>query len=232
MLLALLACLPLHLGWRLARRPSPWPRRFLALATRAVGVRVRQSGALPGGRLFLLANHVSWVDILVLAGATGAAFVAHDGIARWPLIGWLARQNGTLFVARDRRGGLAGQIEGLRALIDGHQPVALFPEGTTGDGRVLLPFKPSLLAVLYPPLPGMTVQPVHLDYGAALDIAWVDDEPAPTNAMRVLAREGVIDVTLRLLPAFDPAACADRKALAQRARIAIADSIDAHAPFS
>jgi 1-acyl-sn-glycerol-3-phosphate acyltransferase len=224
-------CLPLHLLWLLLRRRSPWPPRFLGLAARAVGARVTVTGALPAGRSFLIANHVSWIDILALGGATGAAFVGHDGIARWPVIGWLARQNGTLFVSRERRGGLAAQIDGLRAVMDGHQPVALFPEGTTSDGATLLPFKPALLSVLLPPIPGMAVQPIHIDYGAsAADIAWVGDEPAAANAMRVLARKGPLSVTIHLLAPFDPASCADRKMLAATARARILASMAQQTP--
>lgn len=231
---SLLACLLPHLLWKLARRQSPWPRRFLALATRAIGVRVEIAGQPHDGDMFLLANHVSWIDILVLGGATGAAFVAHDGIARWPVVGWLAAQNNTLFVARERRGALSHQLDALRAAMQGHQPVALFPEGTTSDGNGLLPFKPSLLAVLLPPPRAVLIQPVHIDYGAATgEIAWHGDEPAGTNAWRLLGRKGPLVVTLRFLPPFDPATCADRKVIAATARDRIAASIALHQrPFA
>ncbi|MHA6767839.1 lysophospholipid acyltransferase family protein [Sphingobium ummariense] len=226
---SLLCCLLPHLLWRALGRPSPWPRRFLALAARGVGARVRIEGRPASGNLFILANHLSWIDILALGGATGAAFVSHDGVAGWPVIGWLAAQNNTLFVARERRGALAGQLDALRAAMAGHQPVALFPEGTTGDGTALLPFKPSLLAVLMSPPCPVIVQPVHIDYGAATtDIAWVGEEPAGTNASRVLARPGRLDVTLRFLEPFDPSACADRKEIATLARDRIAASIALH----
>ncbi|KMS57922.1 lysophospholipid acyltransferase family protein [Sphingobium cupriresistens] len=228
---SLLACLIPHLLWRLARRPSPWPRRFLAMAARSVGARVWKDGNPHDGDIFLLANHVSWLDILALAGATGAAFVAHDGIARWPVIGWLAAQNNTLFVARERRGALSGQIDALRTAMLGHQPVALFPEGTTSDGSGLLPFKPALLAVLLPPPRAVMIQPVHIDYGAATaEIAWHGEEPAGTNAMRILGRKGTLPVTLRFLEPFDPAGCADRKVIAAMARERIARSIVQNAP--
>lgn len=203
------------------------------MAARAVGVRVRIAGLPHDGDLFLLANHVSWIDILAMGGATGAAFVAHDGIARWPVVGWLAAQNNTLFVARERRGALSSQIDALRNAMLGHQPVALFPEGTTSDGSGLLPFKPSLLAVLLPPPRAVLIQPVHIDYGAATSaIAWHGDEPAGTNAWRILGRKGRLDVTLRFLEPFDPADCADRKVIAATARDAIAASIAQNAPVS
>ncbi|WP_298395192.1 1-acyl-sn-glycerol-3-phosphate acyltransferase [Sphingobium sp.] len=226
---SLLLCLIPHLLWRLARRPSPWPRHFLALAARSVGAQVRIEGRPHDGDMVLLANHVSWIDILALGGATGAAFVSHDGVARWPVIGWLAAQNNTLFVSRERRGALSGQIDALRSALLGHQPVALFPEGTTSDGMGLLPFKPSLLAVLLPPPRAVMIQPVHIDYGAdASAIAWHGEEPAGANAMRLLARKGALPVTLRFLEPFDPASCADRKVIAATARDRIAQSIILH----
>ncbi|WP_022683931.1 lysophospholipid acyltransferase family protein [Sphingobium bisphenolivorans] len=228
---SLLLCLVPHLLWRAAGRPSPWPRHFLALAARSVGARVRIEGHPFRGDSFIIANHVSWVDILALGGATGSAFVAHDGIAGWPVIGWLAAQNNTLFVSRSRRGTLSGQLDALRAALAGHQPVALFPEGTTGDGRALLPFKPTLLAVLLPPPRAVMIQPVHIDYGAATDgIAWHSDEPAGVNARRVMERRGRLDVTLRFLEPVDPAACPDRKALAALTQERIATSIATHLP--
>lgn len=229
LLTSLLLCLIPHLVWRVLRRPSPWPRHFLALAARSVGTRISVVGQPQDGDIFILANHVSWIDILALGGTTGAAFVAHDGIARWPLIGWMAAQNRTIFVARDRRAMLTGQIDALRGAMLGHQPVALFPEGTTSDGRGLLPFKPALLAVLLPPPRAVMIQPVHIDYGAATsEIAWHGDEPAGGNAKRLLQRKGRIDVTLRFLEPFDPASCADRKVIAALARERIAASISLH----
>ncbi|MGC4251555.1 MAG: lysophospholipid acyltransferase family protein [Sphingobium sp.] len=230
---SLFLCLIPHLLWRLFRRPSPWPRRFLALAARSVGARVQVAGKPMSSDLFLIANHVSWVDILALGGATGTAFVAHDGIARWPVIGWLAAQNNTLFISRERRGGLTTQIDALRTAMAGHQPVALFPEGTTGDGRHLLTFKPTLLAVLLPPPRNVMIQPVHIDYGpAAPDIAWHGDEPAGSNVKRLLERRGRLVVTLRFLEPFDPSGCGDRKIIAAMARDHIVASMTAHLPPS
>lgn len=223
---SLLLCLIPHLLWRMTRRHSPWPQRFLGLAARSVGARVRIEGHPFHGDSFIIANHVSWVDILALGGATGAAFVAHDGIAGWPVIGWLAAQNNTLFVARNRRGALSSQLDALHAALAGHQPVALFPEGTTSDGNGLLPFKPSLLAVLLPPPRSVRIQPVHIDYGAATaEIAWHSDEPAGANVKRLMERKGRLDVTLRFLEPFDPSTCPNRKALAAATRERIAASI-------
>lgn len=229
----LMACLIPHLACRLFRLPSSWPSRFLAMAARAAGARAIVAGRPLTGDVFFVANHVSWVDILVLAGRTGTAFVAHDGIAGWPVVGWLAAQNNTIFVNRSRRGDINGQLDLLRTAMARHQPVTLFPEGTTSDGSALLPFKPSLFAVMIPPPRAVMVQPVHIDYGAATpDIAWHGNESAGANAKRLLAREGVLPVTLRFLEPFDPLAFADRKAIAIESQKRIAASIAMHLPPS
>jgi 1-acyl-sn-glycerol-3-phosphate acyltransferase len=224
--LALLVCVPLHYLSLLFLRRSRWPRRFLGWAAFASGMRVRVEGVpLPRDVLFL-ANHLSWLDILVLAGASGTAFVAKDDVAAWPVVGWLARLNATVFIARASRSEVKGQADALRAALASGQPVALFPEGTTEGGLDILPFRASLLASLFPPLERVRAQPVAIDYGAAAhDIAWIGDETAPANAKRVLSRRGTAQVTLRFLEPVDPERVHDRKHLAAAARAEIVEAL-------
>ncbi len=215
----LLFCLPLHYSWKLVGAKSPWPRRFLFWVGRSAGMRVRVIGTRLRSHVLFLSNHLSWLDIMVIAGASGSAFVSKDDVARWPVVGWLASLNKTIFVARTERKAVRGQADQLRSGLANGQPVALFPEGTTEGGVETLPFRASLLASLFPPLPGLKVQPVAIDYGsAAEEIAWVGDEPAAANARRVLSRRGTADVTLHFLEPIDPAALPDRKALAELSR--------------
>ena len=224
----LLFYLPLHYGWRLLGRRSPWPRAFLAWVGRTAGMRLRVIGRPLRSHVLIVANHVSWLDIMLIAHATGAAFVSKDDVARWPVIGWLASLNNTVFVARSERKAVRGQADQLRDALLRDQPVALFPEGTTGDGRTLLPFRASLLASVAPPPPGVRVQPVAIDYGAAADeIAWIGEETAGANAKRVMSRRGTVAVTLTFLDPLDPAALPDRKALAEAARSRIAAALAA-----
>lgn len=223
LLCSLLLCLPPHLLSRLLRRNSPWPPHFLALAAWSVGASVRITGKPLGHDAFYVSNHISWIDILALGGHAHCAFVAHDGIARWPLIGWLAAQNHTIFVSRDRGRHVHRQVDELREALGLHKPIAIFPEGTTGDGAALMPFKPALLAVMTPPPRDMLVQPVFIDYGDATPgIAWFNGEPAGANAARILARRGRLPVTLRFLEPFDPRDFPDRKAIAAEAQKRIA----------
>lgn len=223
-LLALLALLVgaliLHGAWRSVRARSPWPRRFLGMVGRTVGARVRVVGTPLRHDVLFLANHLSWIDILLMAGATGTAFVAKAELRAVPLVGWLCTLNDTLFVRRGDRMGIATQVETLRATFGGPQPMTIFPEGTTGDGRTLLPFKAGLLGALEPPPPGLAIQPVRIDYGAATDaLAWVGAEPGARHAARVLCRRGSFVATLRFLEPFTPVG--DRKAIAAEARARI-----------
>jgi lyso-ornithine lipid O-acyltransferase len=222
---ALLVCLPLHYLWRLLGRRSPWPQRFLGWVGRAAGMRVTVVGAPLKRDVLFLANHLSWLDILVLAGASGAAFVAKAEVAETPVVGWLARLNNTVFVARAERAGVRGQADALRAALASGQAVALFPEGTTDGGPEILPFRASLLASLFPPLPGVMVQPVALDYGsAAHDLAWIGEEAGLDNVRKVLSRRGTAEVILYFLAPVDPAS-GDRKALARAARDEIVEAL-------
>jgi 1-acyl-sn-glycerol-3-phosphate acyltransferase len=216
---ALILCVPLHYAWKLAGRHSPWPRRFLFWVGRSAGMRTRIVGEPLPDHVLFVSNHESWLDILLLAGASGTAFVAKAEVADWPLIGWLAGLNDSVFVAREERRGVRGQADALRTALAAGRPVALFPEGTTDGGTQVLPFRPSLLAALYPPLPGVRVQPVAIDYGAAAEfLAWVGVESAAANAKKVLSRPGTVPVTISFLEPVDPTLAGDRKALANAAR--------------
>jgi 1-acyl-sn-glycerol-3-phosphate acyltransferase len=222
LLAALIVCVPLHGLWRLFRLPSPWPRLFLGSAARICGARVRTTGVPLKRDVVYLSNHRSWLDILVIAGATGSAFVAKAELRGAPVVGWLATLNRTIFVARADRMGIAGQIAEVAAALRQGWAVTIFPEGTTSGHDELLPFKGSLLAALEPPPPGVMVQPILLDYGAAGPlVAWVGDEPGQENALKVLGNRGTFPATIQFLAPFAPADHADRKAIAAEARARI-----------
>ncbi len=222
LLAALLIALPLHGLWRLVRHPSPWPRLFLGTCARIVGARPRILGTPRRRDVVFVSNHLSWIDILLLAGATGTAFVAKAELEAIPLVGWLCRLNATIFVRREDRLAIAGQIDRLRTALASAWAVTVFPEGTTGDGTTLLPFKAALLAVFDPPPPGVVVQPVRIDYGAATgELAWLGDETGQHHAIRVLRRRGTFCPTLHFCEPFDPAEFPGRKAIAAEARARI-----------
>ena len=222
MLLLLLACLPAYYAVHLFTRYNPVPRFFLAGIGRLAGLRLHTRGEKVQRGAFLLANHVSWLDIPALATTTGSAFIAHDGLAAMPLLKWLCQMNDTVFVARHDRKSVARQVQDVRTAISDTGALTIFPEGTTSDGTGLLPFKSSLLSALEPLPPGIAVQPVLLDFGPeAADIAWVGEEHGLDNFLRLLARRRPIDLTVHFLPVLTGDALANRKAIAQAAREAI-----------
>ena len=226
----LLFCVPLHFLWKLLGARPIWPQVFLAYAAACCGVRVRVVGAPLRSKVLVVANHVSWLDILALGGAAPVNFVARGDVREWPVVGAAAGLNDTIYVAREDRSSVRGQADSLREALAEGRAVALFPEGTTEGGRSLLPFRPSLFASLFPPLDGVKVQPVAIDYGAAAaTMAWQGEEPFAVNAKRILARPGWVDVTLRFLDPIDPRRAGDRKVLAGRSRDEIALALGASA---
>lgn len=221
--IALALLLPVHAVWRLFRLRSPWPRLFLQFAGKTAGADVNVTGTPLKCDVLYIANHVSWLDILVLAGKTGSAFVAKADMAPWPVIGWLATLNNSVYVAREQRLDVHAQALAVKAALETGQPLTLFPEGTTGDGRELLAFRSSLVASVTPPPQGISIQPVAIDYGLpAPDIAWIDDEPVGHNALRVMSRAARLPVTLHFLEPLDHADFPHRKAIAAHSREAIA----------
>lgn len=171
-----LARLGLHLGhglWTAATRLSRqsqqrrletiqrWSCRLLKL----LGVEIEVIGHTPGlhpPNMLLVANHISWMDIFALNCVTVAQFVAKKEIRGWPFIGWLVASAGTLFIDRTNRRDAIRINEHLARALENGSCMAVFPEATTSEGNVLLPFKASLFESAL--LSGGTVQPVAIRY--------------------------------------------------------------------
>jgi 1-acyl-sn-glycerol-3-phosphate acyltransferase len=213
---------PVHLICKLALGRSPVPPRFLGGVAWLIGVRIRVTGAAVRPHSLLLCNHTSWIDILVAASSTNCAFVSKDALGH-PLIHWLADQNDTVYVRRGHVKGAKDQAVTIASALERDKPVALFPEGTTGPGTHLLPFRSTLLEAANFAAKDVEIRPVALDYGAAgAEVGWWE-EPGMRNVMRLLGRRGTLPVTVRLLAALDRSG--DRKQLAEQARESIAGAL-------
>lgn len=234
MAVTLLACLPLHGVAALVMtgdRHNPVPSWFLRAIAAICGLHVRIIGTRPARGTFFLANHVSWLDIPALAGVTGTAFIAHDGLAAIGPLRRLCELNDTVFIARHDRGSVGRQVAQVRGALGRTGGLAIFPEGTTSDGTGLLPFKSSLLAALEGALDAqgrtIPIQPVWLDYGPqSATVCWVGDDPGLANALRMLGRWRPIELTVHFLPVLDDAARASRKTIAAAAHDAILTAME------
>jgi 1-acyl-sn-glycerol-3-phosphate acyltransferase len=187
---------------------------------RAIGVRLVAEGTFRPGATLLVANHISWLDIAALhAVCPRARFVSKADVRHWPLLGWLIGAVGTLFIERERkRDALRVVHQTASALKDG-DVVAVFPEGTTGDGRSLLPFHANLLqAAITVQAP---VQPVVLHYSEpGLDwspaVSWLGATTLVHSVWAIACAPGV-KVRVTALSAR-ASAHADRRALSSLLR--------------
>jgi 1-acyl-sn-glycerol-3-phosphate acyltransferase len=203
-------------------RRSAWPPRFLAGSAWIVGARARLRGPHVTPHTLLIGNHTSWLDILVLAGATGCAFVSKDTLGHG-FIHWLADQNDTVYVKRGHVKGAKDLAITIAKALERDQPVALFPEGTTGPGTHLLPFRSTLLEAANFAAKDVAIRPVAIDYGAAAaEVGWWE-EPGKENVLRLLGRRGTLPVTVHLLDPLDRSG--GRKQLAAAAREKIAQTL-------
>jgi 1-acyl-sn-glycerol-3-phosphate acyltransferase len=129
---------------------------------RTLGIRLHIEGEDIAPGTMLVANHISWVDIFVINACAPAAFVSKAEVRQWPLIGWLAAQNDTIFLRRGSRGHARIINAETAAVLDAGDNVAIFPEGTTTDGSHMLHFH---AALLQPAIAcGHAVQAVALSY--------------------------------------------------------------------
>jgi 1-acyl-sn-glycerol-3-phosphate acyltransferase len=118
-----------------------WSRQMLCI----MGVELLVRDTPPGtGPALLVANHVSWLDILVMNAAHPARFVSKADVKHWPVLGSLITGAGTLYIERESRRDAMRVVHHMAERLQAQDTLAVFPEGTTGDGRTLLPFHANL----------------------------------------------------------------------------------------
>lgn len=246
--LALLPCatVPLYAGWILTR-PLAWlvpkwdpglQRLWIGTWAKAIlwimGVETRFEGPVPGrangddGAYFLVANHLSYLDIPVLLSRLDARFLAKSEIAGWPVLGLLARSTGTLFVDRSRKRDLTRVIGEVKAVLSRGTGVIVFPEGTSTDGSQVDRYKPSLFEV--PVETGVPVRVAALHYDSPLGpkpaweaVCWWGDAPFGSHFMTFLAQPrtvATVTFSSEVLRAPEARSSGARKVLAEAAHSA------------
>lgn len=216
-ILLLVIFAPLHLALKLFGPTRFFPRLFLASIGAVAGLRIKTTGR-PIRHALLVSNHVTWIDIPALANAAGTAFVAHDGLAVFPVLKWLCEMNETVFIARNDRTTIAQQVDKVRTAIDTRGTLTIFPEGTTSDGTGMLPIKSALLSAVTPVPDGAAVQPVVMEYHDAPDVSWVGEEPGLDNFCYILSRLKPVRLTVHFFQPLQGNALRDRKTIAAAAR--------------
>ena len=197
---------------------------------RSLGLQLQLHGTQPRpGATLLVANHISWLDIMALhAAAPHARFVSKADVLQWPLLGWLIRGAGTLFIERERKRDAVRVVHAMAESLKEGDTVAVFPEGTTGAGPALLPFHANLLqAAVATETP---VQPIVLRFHDTARpfseaVAFLGETTLLQSVWRVASARG-LGVSVELLPPVGTRH-ADRRALAEHLRELMAEKLQA-----
>lgn len=209
------------------RLKAGFSRRLLG----ALGIKLEADlrHAVPGA--LIVANHISWIDIFVINAALPAAFVSKEEVRHWPLIGWLAARNDTVFLRRGSRGHARIINQEIGAILDQGNYVAVFPEGTTTDGTHLLHFH---AALIQPALAaGRPVLPVAISYWQpdgrrSLAPAYIGEVSLGQCTRAIIAGTGLV-ARVRSCPLLGMAG-EDRRQVAAAAREAIAAGAELPSP--
>jgi 1-acyl-sn-glycerol-3-phosphate acyltransferase len=227
---ALLLLLPFHIigvlaGGRAASAVTPlWHR----VVMRLIGIRVIVTGEPSRERpLLLLANHISWLDISVMASVAPVSFIAKKEVAGWPVVGWLAKLQRSVFIDRERRSATGVKTDEVAGRLSQGDIIVLFAEGTSGDGNKILPFRTALIGAAQRAVEqaseGAVIQPVAIAYTRMLGlplgrqhrprVAWYGGTDLLPHLTRLLS-EGAVDVHVMFGPARRLAPGENRKAAA------------------
>jgi 1-acyl-sn-glycerol-3-phosphate acyltransferase len=205
-------------------------RWWSAKMLRLMGIAMQVEGRVHDGGTLLVANHISWLDINALhAVVPQARFVSKADIQSWPLVSKLADAADTLYLQRERKRDALRVVHVVAQALTAGQLVAVFPEGTTSDGRDLLPFHANLLQAAI--ATGTPIQPVALRFSDARErisrsVEFVGATTLVESLWRVACAERLV-AHVTLLPAR-PSAGVDRRALSQALRDDIAAQLAAH----
>ncbi len=203
---------------------ADWSKRFLEL----LGVAVKANGTpLQKGPLMVVINHVSWLDILVMLAAQPVCFVSKSEVRHWPIIGWLATNVGTLYIERTKARDALRVVHQIAENLKAGHLIGIFPEGTTSDGRSLLPFHGNLLQAAI--ASNSPVQPVALRFleangSLSMSPTYINDDTLLSSVWRML-RADPVTAQLDFLPSM-PTDGLDRRALASQLQELIASRLN------
>ncbi len=200
-----------------------------------VDLKVQLHGRIHEQPTLLIANHISWLDIIGIGARIPTVFVAKSDVLRWPLIGHLARLSGTEFIDRNSPVALRAANTAIVKRIRAGEHVVFFAEGTTGDGTQVLPFKSGIFQL--PIEHGIPLQTLALRYvrdGERDTVApFIGDDGFVQHLLRIIAA-GTTELRLQLGHTLCQSADShmnDRHSLAQSCRLSISQQLE-HNPVS
>jgi 1-acyl-sn-glycerol-3-phosphate acyltransferase len=194
---------------------------------RLLGVRYAVHGQFRAGGSLLVANHVSWLDIaLIHSACPQARFVSKADVKHWPLVGLLTKAGDTLYIERKHKRDAMRVVHQMAEALNAGNTIAVFPEGTTGDGRALLPFHANLLQAAI--TTGTPVQVLALRYSqpghdVSPAVAWIGDTSLLQSLWSIATAHDLQASVAVLSP--QGSAHAERRALAGHLRNVIADAL-------
>lgn len=202
-------------------------QRWCALLLRILAVRLYAGGPTIERGALLVANHISWLDILALNALHPLSFVSKDDVRRWPVIGGLVRRSGTLLLRRDSPRAARMLNAEIAARLAAGESIVVFPEGTTTDGARVLPFHGALLQSAL--AQGRCVQPIALAYrdsetGSRSAAAVYTDDTSFWASLCAIARAPCIDACISVTPPIVTQGL-DRRSVATAARRCIENAI-------
>lgn len=215
--------------WFWPHMAKMFPMYYHRLVLRILGVRVIVHGeAMKRGPAILAANHVSWLDIVILSSVAPVSFIAKRDVESWPFFGALAQLQRTVFVDRNRRHTTATSRDEMQERLKAGDILVLFAEGTSGDGARVLPFKSAFFSAAEHE--SVLVQPLSIVYTGHRNLpmtrrlrplyAWYGDMEMPSHLWSAMAH-GPIEVKIVCHPPLTIAAMGDRKSMAKHAEKAV-----------
>ncbi|CAA6802048.1 MAG: 1-acyl-sn-glycerol-3-phosphate acyltransferase (EC [uncultured Thiotrichaceae bacterium] len=185
------------------KRTTRW---WLSQVCTIIGIKIRVHGEIADTPVMLVANHISWADIPVLASHSNPRFLSKSEVRKWPVIGWLADKSGTLFIQRGGTGSANNAISQLTQCLEQQQTVLVFPEGTTTNGKDVRKFHPRLLKAAIEsqtPVQAVALRYTNIEGEHDEDFPFIGEQTLADNLLIILKKKCTI-ANIHFTPSIHP----------------------------
>ena len=226
--------LPIQAFLRIFKKPylTIIPMIYHRLVLKLLSIKIIIKGNIGEDGSLIVSNHASWIDIFIISSVIKTSFVSKSEVSKWPLVSWLAKLQGTIFINRNNPKELTKTASEIHDRISKKQNVVLFPEGTSSDGNRVLPFKSSIFILCELTGSKLNIQPISIAYtkynGLAMGriertlIAWYGDMDLLTHLYKLI-RSGSFEVELTFHNRIDISEKKSRKDIARDCEVIVRD---------